>query len=242
MSLRLGVHRRSLAIGGDRAAGVVRSTLDLVNKNPRAVLDAASAASARLEKRGPAEVVGHTSPLISWAAFHLGAAFAAEVMIERLGTEDGWHDLQRVLGVNSYDIMEAQAFIVASSSVMTAIDLCAAAVYRLSGGTPAPGREYDLGDWRRHGDRDETPPALQTWLSDVLRSAEQSLLERARHQAVHRSTPRVIKLTAGAHRLPASEFVVDGTAHPVDDLIARFARHGENRFDAFCDSVASDYT
>ena len=214
-----------------------------MKKSPQELVSAAGAASSSLEAHCSPELGRRVSPLISWAAFHLGATSAAEAIISGLASPAGWADLRRALNADSYDVVEAQAFVIASSSVTTAVDLCSAALYRLAGGTPPVGREFDLGEWRRRGGRhrNHVPPALLRWLEEMLSSSDQSLLENARHQSIHRTTARNIKLTVGTERLPATEFIVNGEAYPVDELVPRLASHGERSFDAFCEAIRAEF-
>lgn len=213
---------------------MARSVQDFINK--------AGVAANRIE-RLPAPPSQQVGPLITWAAFHLGGGFAAEAAVEQLQDPAGWKSLATILNVDSFDSLEAITFTLAATSTATALDLCSSAVFRLAGGTLRPNREFDLGSWR---DAKKTaglapPTALGRWVRNVLKSQGWSQLEAARHQMVHRTTGRLIFLTAGSHRLPSSLYRVGTASHPVDTTVQSFVSFGRRRFDTFCAAVAKDF-
>ena len=76
--------------------------------------------------------------------------------IDRLATPGGLSDIQTVLSPEPFDVGEAAALSLTSRSVVTAMDLGAAALYRLYGGpTRRNGQEADVGTWPR---RTRLPP------------------------------------------------------------------------------------
>lgn len=206
-------------------------------------IERAFEACRRIEQRLPRETALAISPLISWSAFHLGSGLVALAISDGLETDEGWRSLSRQLNVNAYDALEATSFTLACTSTTSALDLCASAVYRLAGGMPRPNREADLSQWRRlrRLANVSPPPALDRWATDVLAAPEWRSLENARHQMVHRTTPREIDLVIGGGHYRRTTYEVGKARYRVDYAVSSFVDFGQRRFETFCTAVLSDF-
>ena len=83
-----------------------------------------------------------------WAAFNLRTARMGQRIVEELGS--GSTGVARVRAVfhEEWDVLEIGAMSLGFEDVMTALDLCANAVYLASGGAPTSDGAYkDLGYW-----------------------------------------------------------------------------------------------
>jgi hypothetical protein len=153
----------------------------------------------RQKARWPSEA----GPRLFWAAVNLGGALAAVGMIDKLATEEGLAELQRVLQVEAYDVLEAAAVGLASRSAVSATDLCAAAAWCTGPNSKRQnGQEADF-EWvavpKR---RSQLLPDHAQWVDTIAKSDEWRLMSDCRHQATHRTFRWAIKLTVGSARIP----------------------------------------
>jgi hypothetical protein len=174
-------------------------------------------------------------PRLFWAAVKLGGALAALGMIDKLATQEGLAELQRVLQVEAYDVLEAAAVGLASRSAVSATDLCAAAAWCTRPNSKRQnGQEADF-EWvavpKR---RSQLLPDHAQWVDTIVKSDEWRLMSDCRDQATHRTFRRAIKLTVGSARIPHDEFEVGASMYPADDLVRQFARDAESWFRQFC--------
>ena len=170
-----------------------------------------------------------------WTAVNLGGALAAVGMIDKLETVDGLAELRAVLQVEPFDVLEAAAVGLAARSAVSAMDLCAAAAWRIKPAIELPNaREAHLAWLAKPKQRSQLLPDHEQWVDAVTGSDEWSLMLACRHQATHGTFRRMVQMSSGASRLPYDEFEVDGVMYPADDLVRRFAQNAESWFRQFC--------
>jgi hypothetical protein len=134
--------------------------------------------------------------------------------------------------------------------VMTAIDLCAHAVYLASGGTPSRGGSFkDLHYWSATRAA-ALQKATRKWVTDLRNDPDTDLLRRCRDALTHRSVRRLIRIAVGA---VAGRSLVEITGRPtlrhpspsslgsIGDLIPRLVAFGEVQFRMCCEAIKADY-
>jgi hypothetical protein len=189
--------------------------------------------------------------LVTWAAFNVGMARTGVGIVQSLATADGWTDLQRVLGLDSYDVTEAGALSMTAATVTTSIDLAAAAAFRLAGAVPKDdSHEFAMSSFSSTNkylkDQVATHPlplALRRWKEGVLLSIEWQLLKQCRNQLIHKNLPpRHIFASFGPNpRMSSTEVTINGTKYPIDGLVSRFSAFGEKNLNEFCAAVIADF-
>ena len=198
-----------------------------------------------VDKHIPSAYWPTVSALVSWSAFNAGMARTGVGLVGQLATPAGWGELQRALGLDSYDATEAGALSLTSAAVATSIDLAAAAALRLAGAVPPPGGwEFSMTTLTSNKKllaAHPLTPSLGTWATTVSSSPEWDLLKKCRNQMVHRTVSRIVYGTSGATRLPSSEVKIDGNDHSIDVLVHAFSAFGETTFEKFCDAVLADF-
>jgi hypothetical protein len=206
-------------------------------------LDVVHELDGHFARHVPAPVRQQASPLLAWAAFNLGAGKIGAGLIDRLAAPGGFSQIQTLLSPEPFDVAEAAALSFTSRSIVTAMDLCAAALYRLYGG---PGRrgghEADVGTWDVKVLHSLLPPSeIAQWVWGLKTSTEWILLEQVRHGMTHRRFARTVKATTRQDRVPIDDIHVDGVAYQIDKLVHRFVRFGEDRFVLLCDELRSQF-
>jgi hypothetical protein len=196
--------------------------------------------------------------LLDWAIVKVGAGQVAVSLVHHLRNHPG--TLTTLSPIP--DLIEVTALTLASGSVLAALDLCADALYRATGGTPtSDGRYKDLGYWRKDDHRAQAFkrfPASQQWLERILASPELARIEDTRRALVHRLIGRqVVKGLVAVHdaqghhrieeRFPASKVSMPlepGSAPKdlgsVDELVIEAAAFGEREVIAGRDAMRSD--
>jgi hypothetical protein len=188
--------------------------------------------------------LANVSPLVAWAAHHLGGGLASLSIIEGMRTADGWHQLAESLGIGDFDTLEALAVTISATSTISALDLCSAAAFRLGGGTsPRADEEADLGTWKKERNLKgiHLGDALREWIRRTLAAGTYGVLETARNQVVHRATPRSVRVIVGEHRQPTSTYRIGEEELPADEAVETFTSFGHDRFDAYVAAIAADY-
>ena len=208
-----------------------------MNNTPQHLGELAGRAGNRLEGIVPDHLRHAVSPLITWAAIHLGAVAIAETIIGKIRTPVGLHQLESALAPTTHHLLEASAYLTASTSTIASIDLCASAAARLAGWDPSRG-EHDLNDVNKS--RHRLHKASAAWVSKTKSAEVHLILEAARAQSVHRATPRGAQLSTTDH-IPPDDFIINDRAYPVDALIRDFACHGEDTFLAFGAALEADW-
>lgn len=208
------------------------------------LIDLSAEVDAVLKTAFPSNVSSEASSLIFWAALNLGAARLSVGLVDRLGIQGGYDELRKLVSDEPYDVMEAATISICARSVVTAMDLCAATLYRILGGPQlGHGGEADVGTWTPKLLKNLAPEATQAaWLKDLKISGEWKLLEQVRHGMTHRKFRRTIKITIGTERIPSADIHIGGTGYPIDSLVQRFYTFGDERFTDFCMGLKSVYT
>jgi len=133
-----------------------------------------------------------------WAAFNLRTARMGERIAAELRSGSAGVARVRAVFHDEWDVLEIGAMSLAFEDVMTALDLCANAVYLASGGTPtADGAYKDLGFWtpRRLV---KLPSNTQEWLLALQVHPDMILLDHCRTELAHRAVQRHVIRGAGA--------------------------------------------
>jgi hypothetical protein len=128
--------------------------------------------------------------------------------------------------------------------VVTAMDLCASAVYRLAGGTLRPNFEFDVGQWfdrRANPPWAKTPAPLAAWVrlfdSDSDTDGDWKLATWLRDAYTHRTTTRHFTLSLGRPSVAQTSLDADGVLHASTATMNRIVSFGLARFRSFADAV-----
>jgi hypothetical protein len=132
-----------------------------------------------------------TSPevLLDWAVIKIGSAQVSLSLLHQLRRHP---ESVRLALAPTPEILEVAALTLASAGVLAALDLCADAIYRASGGTPRKNGHFkDLGYWKKlsltqRADHLRRVISARVWLENLLASPELKRLEAARHALLHR--------------------------------------------------------
>jgi hypothetical protein len=135
-------------------------------------------------------------PLVMNAWYHAGAADVALELITNVEDLDRRRALTELFTAPP-DLLDWTAFSLGTRSVISALDLCAAAVWRLSDGQPlGGGKEQDLdGAFLKWAQLTSGP--LVDWLVRVHESAEYPAIREFRHGFTHRLVSRHVKVLLG---------------------------------------------
>ena len=198
--------------------------------------------------------------LLDAAIIKVGAAGVAGPLLHHLRQHpDG---LPRALTPIPH-LLEVVALTLSAAGVLGALDLCADALYRVSGGRPkANGELHDLGRWRKPERRAQDLkrfPASQQWLERLLDTPEPARIEAARDALIHRHLARRQQVSAlvgvpdglGGYRLEdrhgeATVVVPQGPDLPekvlgrLDDLVAEALAFGEREVLACREALRKD--
>lgn len=198
--------------------------------------DLAQWMSRRLQR---AHVVhrAQADPLLAWAAWNLNTA------------QFGWDLLQRArpdadLNLTGHPMytVEMAAMNLVFRGVVSAMDQCAAAVFRLTGATLRADRERAVG-WWFHTSRSSwrlVPPPLEHWLRQFDGNRTWELATELRHGVTHRTVPRHVTLAIGAPR-GLVHLEVAGVLHEAEDVMLRLVTFGKQRYSAFERALARSY-
>jgi hypothetical protein len=158
--------------------------LDLVNEIAR-----------RLDRHLPA-IAPAIQPLFAWAAFNLGSARVADGMVTWLHERNGYDEMCARLADEQFDVIAITALMSSARSVATAIDLCAAALYRIGGGTPRRHPEADVGTWdhRTEVAALTLAPSLSGWIAGIRGDHSWAVLQECRDLVTHRTMPQHVTI------------------------------------------------
>lgn len=111
-----------------------------------------------------------------WAAFNLRTARMGERIAAELGSGPAGVARVRAVFPEEWDVLEIGAMSLGFEDVMTALDLCANAVYLVSGRTPSSDGAYkDLGYWKPAKLR-KLPSNTHDWLVALQAHPDKQLL------------------------------------------------------------------
>ena len=159
--------------------------------------------------RSGASLATTIDQLLAAAITKVGAAKVAGPLLHQLRRHP--QSLARAL-TPIPQLLEVVALTLASAGVLTAFDLCAAALYRASGGTPSVDGSFKaLGYWRnpKRGTAALVRiPASRAWLDGLLTAPELVRVEAARHALIHRHLAR-------RHQIHALAAAPDGPVYEI---------------------------
>ncbi|MFE9404068.1 hypothetical protein ACFYNY_20140 [Streptomyces sp. NPDC006530] len=170
--------------------------------------------------------------LLSGAAFNLAEARIAHGLL-RWKAEADYDTIRRAVANEQWDVFETSAIDACLRSVVTALDLGAAALFRLGG--LQPGRsETDLGRWDREvaSKRLRLPVFLTRW-AELRNSPEYRELRERRNEATHRT--REVAADVGASAAVSIDY--GGVSRPVLKLSEEIAGYGRRKFHELCNAI-----
>jgi hypothetical protein len=127
--------------------------------------------------------------------------------------------------------------------VVSAMDLCAAAIFRLTGESLRPDRERDVGWWfdsRRRQPWNLVKPPLARWLRGFDGNKTWNLASELRDGFTHRVVGRDITVTIGAGRSYV-HLRVEGGRYEAEAVMDQLLTYGRRRFSSFERALASSY-
>jgi hypothetical protein len=168
-----------------------------------------------------------------WAAANVGYTVMASALIDRIATVSGLAEVQAMLRVESFDILEAAAVSLAAHSAVSAVDLCSAAAWIAVQPARPGGKEADL-KWVADPDQlDLLYPGHAAWVRQICSSADWQQLWQCRSQATHRTFKRTVVASTTTH-MPYDDVQVGTVKVPADRLVHRSEQCAESWFRAFC--------
>ena len=183
-----------------------------------------------------------------WAAFNLRTARMGQRIVEELGS--GSTGVARVRAVfhEEWDVLEIGAMSLGFEDVMTALDLCANAVYLASGGAPTSDGAYkDLGYWTP-GRVGSLPTNTHDWLLALLAHPDKQLLKHCRDELAHHAVPRHdFRGAGGAATPPLTEITIPAVGGDpparvsIGVLIPRLVAFGEDQFVRCSAALEADF-
>jgi hypothetical protein len=178
-------------------------------------------------------------PLVMNAWYHAGAADVALQLITNLEAPDQ-RDLLAKLVAAPPDLLDWTAFSLGTRSATSALDLCAAAAWRLSDGPPLKGdREQDLDQAFR--DQAQLPPCpLRDWLVSAHESAEYRPIRAFRHGFTHRLVSRHVTVILGEGRSEYESEIADFRQTAIAHL-RMAAPFAVAQFSAFCAAAIEQF-
>lgn len=169
--------------------------------------------------------------LLDWSRWQLEAA---DVGI-RL------HDQTKPFGDNNFleirfHAIEFAALNLVFRSVTSALDLCAAILFRIEFGPPPKEREFDLDDWfEDRGTKylPELPPDQRQWLETTHKADRWKILRECRHGITHRTISRDLVVIVGPNSTSKTKVNILDKPHDIDVLMPRLLKFGDERRSAF---------
>jgi hypothetical protein len=185
---------------------------------------------------------------IMWAAFNLRTARMGERIAAELGSGSAGVARVRAVFHEEWDVLEIGAMSLGFEDVMTALDLCANAVYLVSGGTPTSDGAYkDLGYWTP-GRLVKLPSNTHDWLLALQAHPDKHLLAHCRTELAHRAVQRhVIRGAGGAASPPLTEMTIPAVGGDpparvsIGVLIPRLVEFGKDQFLRCCAALEADF-
>jgi len=179
-------------------------------------------------------------PLVMNAWYHAGAAHVALELIVNVEDSDRRGALAELLAATP-DLLDWTAFSLGTRSVISTLDLCAAAVWRLSNGQPLHGgKEQDLdGAFRERAQLTSGP--LVDWLVRVHESAEYPTIREFRHGFTHRLVSRHVTIRLGQPTPAEFESEVADLRQTAAAHLRMAVPFAVEQFSAFCDAVIAQF-
>jgi hypothetical protein len=198
--------------------------------------DLAGWMSRRLQRANVAHRA-QADALLVWAAWNLDSA------------QLGWDLLQRARPNGDQNLtghpmrtVEMAALNLVFRGVVSAMDQCAAAVFRLTGEPYRADREHTVGWWFKKGQKQPwplVPTPLERWLRQFDGNRTWELRSELRHALTHRTVPRHVTIVVGGKSFVQLE--LSGARHETEDAMLRMLTFGRQRYSAFERALASSY-
>jgi len=215
-------------------------------------LQTLSSEAGRVLKRAGKERAGDD---LAWAWFNLGAADMGRTIVQRLSAGKMDPQLEAIFG-QPWKILEVGAMSLAFEDVMTALDLCADAVFLICGEPThpkggAPGQFYDLGNLKKRQGQLDAPAAIRGWIGQLLQDADKpdgdmTVLKDCRDALAHRQVRQhpMATFTSGVPTgMALSEITtlhgqgrVQGRGS-IGELIPRLVGFGEAQLESLCKAI-----
>ena len=206
-------------------------------------IELAQETSRKIERHFPS-ISASVTPLLLYAAFNLGSARVAQSMVRWLEQPGGYDQMCQQLADEGFDVYEATVLQLSARSVVTALDLCAAALFRIGGGNLGPEREAAVNTWKNGSPSHiALPLSLNQWVAAFHGPTMLmwDLLVDCRHRAAHRRFVRHITLNVGAERKPNAQVEYAGVSYATDWLIDEFTLFGQRQFVDLCGRIQIEY-
>jgi hypothetical protein len=177
-------------------------------------------------------------PLLSWASWHLNTAQLGWDVLER-----AWADGDENLTGHPLYTVEMAAENLIFRGVVSAMDLCAAAIYRLTGESLRADRERDVGWWldtrgKRHWRL--VPIPVRQWLRVFRGHTTWEMATELRNAFTHRSLQRHVSLAIG-HGHGSVEFETPNGRYDSEEAMSRLVTFGQRRYSSFERALARSY-
>jgi hypothetical protein len=183
---------------------------------------------------------------LGWAYFNIGSAGLGRVIVDRLAADGMAADLA-ALKLPSWEVAEVSAMSLAFEDSMTALDLCADAVFLASGAQRrAADRFYDFGTLKKSVQTLATTASVAAWVNAILGDRDLSLLEGCRHALTHRYFRRtfVVALQSGREMTRGLSEITDYSGKSLGSigvLIPRIVGFAEMQFESLCLAFLADF-
>lgn len=200
------------------------------------------------------ESVGHPQAAdigadLTWAVFNLEAARVGSRMLELLGSEHGQGLME--LFDSRWEALETSGMSLGFGDAVTAIDLCADALYLAADGEPlAGGRFKDVNYWRPESLRSRLQPMARHWIDGLLADSQWDELSGFWRAAItHRRLARHIAMNMsepdGAGGRSLSRIGLPGTsAESGPDVLTKVTElldFATNEVRGCCVALTADY-
>jgi hypothetical protein len=205
---------------------------------PDPLFDLAARTEATIRAAGKAPF-GSADRLL-WAAFNLRSARIGQRIITLLAASpSGYSALSAQLDAE-WDVLEVAAMSLAFEDSMTALDICANALYEAVGGTAPPSGIFrDVGYWSTVRIAALSKPTTKAWITALTSSADYADLKLARDALTHRYVSR--QMFRGGTRSVSSIATPGRSLGSLDVLIPRTILFAEQEFESFCGALAKDF-
>lgn len=188
---------------------------------------------------------------LAWASLNIGAAAIGGTIAERLAGDQMESDL-RAIGAVPWEITEVAAMSLAFEDSMTALDLCADAIFLSCGHQrPSSGQFFDVGQLRKKHLSLSPSPSVRAWIDQFVTDPDLALLEECRHALAHRFVRRdyMVKLEpdSAVKRTLSGITTLADSGHPAQSkgsiglLIPRLVGFAETQVEALFEAILKDY-
>jgi hypothetical protein len=179
-------------------------------------------------------------PLVGNARYHAAAANVALELITNVEDPDRRRVLTELL-MAPPDLLDWTALSLGTHSVVSALDLCAAAAWRLSVDQgPKGGKEKTLSDVFKNL-RKQLKPGLREWLEGAYESDQYRMILEFRRWFTHKAVRRSATVFLGQDRAEYKSGVADYDEQSAIEHLRMAAPFAVEQFSAFCDVVIQEF-